>query len=112
MSSVPFDPKPVQASDPVSVDALLPPAMAVRAEQIGVKKASLDVVSLFVLAVLAGAFISLGAIFATTVSAGGIAIRAADGSAAFSTGLPYGVVRLLTGLVFSLGLILVIVGGA
>ena len=30
----------------------------------------------------------------------------------FSTGLPYGVTRLLTGLVFSLGLILVIVGGA
>jgi formate/nitrite transporter len=67
---------------------------------------------MFMLAVLAGAFISLGAIFATTVSAGSMAITTATGEAAFSTGLPYGVTRLLAGLVFSLGLILVIVGGA
>jgi formate transporter FocA len=92
--------RPVGASESISVDALLPPAMAARAEQIGVKKSMADALSLFVLAVLAGAFISLGAIFATTVSAG------AAGA------LPYGVARLLTGLVFSLGLILVIVGGA
>ena len=38
--------------------------------------------------------------------------HSADGAAAFSAGLPYGVVRLLTGLVFSVGLILVVVGGA
>jgi formate/nitrite transporter len=55
--------------------------------------------TVFVLAVLAGAFIALGAIFATTVAAGG-------------SDLPYGVVRLLTGLAFSLGLILVVVAGA
>jgi formate transporter len=37
----------------------------------------------------------------------------ADGVRAFSAALPYGVVRLLADLVFSLlGLILVIVGGA
>jgi formate transporter FocA len=81
-------------------DALLPPEMAAKAAQIGVKKAHLDLVSMFVLAVLAGAFIALGAIFATTVVAG------AAGA------LPFGVTRLLAGLVFSLGLILVIVGGA
>lgn len=80
-------------------DALLPPDMAARAEEIGVKKAHLDVASMFVLAVLAGAFIALGAIFATTVLAG-------------SGALPYGVARLLAGTVFSLGLILVLVGGA
>ena len=63
------------------------------------REGRLDAVSLFVLAVLAGAFISLGAIFATTVSAG--------------TGdLAFGLVRLMAGLAFSLGLILVIVGGA
>jgi formate transporter FocA len=73
--------------------------MAAKAEQIGVKKAHLPAISMFVLAVLAGAFIALGAIFATTVSAG-------------AAGLPYGVARLLAGVVFSLGLILVIVGGA
>src|SRR5262249_4763156 len=54
----------------------------------------------FVLAVLAGAFIALGAVFSTTVSAGG------------STAMPYGIVRLVSGIAFSLGLILVIVGGA
>ena len=48
-------------------DAVLPPEMAARAEDVGVRKARLDAVSLFALAVLAGAFISLGAIFATTV---------------------------------------------
>jgi formate transporter len=81
-------------------DALLPAEMAAKAEQIGVKKAHLDPISMFVLAVLAGAFIALGAIFSTTVVAG-----AGDA-------LPYGVTRLLAGLVFSLGLILVIIGGA
>jgi formate/nitrite transporter len=73
--------------------------MALRAEASGVKRASTDPITLLVLGVLAGAFISFGAIFATTVGAG-------------ATALPYGVVRLLMGLVFSVGLILVIVGGA
>lgn len=80
------------------IDALLPPEMAAKAEMVGVKKAALPFGSMFALAVLAGAFIGLGAIISTTVVAG-------------ST-LPYGVTRLLAGLVFSLGLILVIVGGA
>ena len=96
----------------IQIDALLPADMAAKAEAIGVKKASLNAVSMFALAVLAGAFISLGAVFATTLSAGSLATAAADGAAAFSTGLPYGITRLLAGLAFSLGLILVIVGGA
>lgn len=77
----------------------MPATMAVRAEESGIKRASTDPTTLFVLSVLAGAFISFGAIFATTVSAG-------------AAGLPYGVVRLLTGLVFSTGLLMVIIGGA
>ncbi len=96
----------------VTFDAIMPADMAARAEEGGVRKASSDVLTLFVLSVLAGAFISLGAIFATTVSAGSIAVASADGASAFSGALPYGLVRLLTGLAFSLGLILVIVGGA
>ena len=80
------------------IDALLPEEMAKRAEYIGMRKADMPVFSVFVLAILAGAFISLGAIFATTVAAG--------------DSLPYGITRLLTGLVFCLGLILVVVGGA
>jgi formate transporter FocA len=83
----------------IHLDALLPADMAAKAEQIGVKKAHLNPVSMLVLAILAGAFISLGAVFSTTVVAG-------------VGEMPYGVMRLLAGLVFSLGLILVIVGGA
>jgi formate transporter len=83
-----------------SFDALLPAEMAEKAELSGVRKATLDIPSSFTLAVLAGAFIALGAVFATTVVAGG------------SGTLPYGVLRLLAGTVFSLGLILVLVAGA
>ena len=96
----------------IRIDALLPAEMATRAEYLGVRKAEMPAFKMFALAILAGAFISLGAIFATTVSAGSMAVTLPDGSAAFSAGLPYGVVRLLSGLVFSLGLILVVVGGA
>jgi formate transporter len=96
----------------VTFDAIMPATMAARAEDVGVKKASLDSLTLLVLSVLAGAFIALGAVFATTVSAGSIGILSADGTPVLSARLPYGVVRLLTGLAFSLGLILVIVAGA
>jgi formate transporter len=96
----------------VTFDAILPATMAARAEESGVKRISTDPVTLLVLSVLAGAFIAFGAVFATTVGAGSVAITAADGAAGFSAALPYGVVRLLTGVVFSLGLILVAVGGA
>ena len=88
------------------------PRWRVRAEQTGVRRASMDVLTLFVLSVLAGAFISFGAIFATTVTAGSISIGPAGDGAAMTAALPYGIARLLTGLVFSVGLILVVVGGA
>jgi len=96
----------------IRIDALLPQEMATRAEYLGVRKAEMPFLKMFMLSVLAGAFIALGAIFATTVSAGGMTITTSSGEAAFSTGLPFGVTRLLSGLVFSLGLILVVVGGA
>lgn len=85
----------------IRIDALLPAEMAIRAELLGVRKAETPAFRMFMLAVLAGAFIALGAIFATTVSAG-----------LASAGWPYGIIRLLSGFVFCLGLILVIVGGA
>jgi formate/nitrite transporter len=99
-------------NEQIAFDALLPPAMGAKAEDLGVKKANLRADNMFVLGILAGAFIGIGAIFATTVSAGAITIRDAAGTAGFLTGLPYGFTRLLAGLVFSTGLILVIVGGA
>jgi len=96
----------------VTFDAVMPHALAHRAEESGVKRISTDPLILFVLSVLAGAFIAFGAIFATTVSAGSIAVTASDGTGSLSATLPYGVVRLLTGLAFSLGLILVALAGA
>ncbi len=93
-------------------DALVPAEMAAKAEAIGIKKAKLPFSNTLLLAILAGAFIGVGAIFATTVSAGSIAIKDPTGATSFATALPYGVISLLKGLTFSLGLILVVVGGA
>ena len=73
--------------------------VARKAATVGVAKVAMPRLNVFVLAVLAGAFIALGADFATTVMAG-------------SSQLPFGVARLLGGLAFSLGLILVVVAGA
>ena len=80
------------------VDSLVPAEVARKAETLGVEKATAPVLKLFVLGILAGSFIALGAIFATTITAG--------------DGLSFGLSRLLGGLVFSLGLILVILAGA
>jgi len=96
----------------IRIDALLPAEMATRAEYLGVRKAEMPFLRMFMLAGLAGAFIAMGAVFATVVAAGAIPVMDASGAPAFSASLPYGVVRLLAGLVFSLGLILVVVGGA
>jgi formate transporter len=82
----------------ITIDAVPPPEMAERMENIGVKKANLDFWSMFALAVLAGSFIGLGAEFCTLVIT--------------DSGLGFGLNKLLGGLVFSLGLILVVVAGA
>ncbi len=79
-------------------DAYQPSQIARRVEEMGVAKARADALTLFVLAVLAGAFIALGALFFMVVSTG-------------ST-LGFGVTRLLGGLSFCLGLVLVVIGGA
>ncbi len=84
----------------IRIDALLPAEMARRAEYIGERKAEAPALQVFALSLMAGAFIAFGAIFATTTATGASGI------------LSYGVTKLLTGLVFCLGLVLVIVGGA
>ncbi|OGO51710.1 MAG: formate transporter FocA [Chloroflexi bacterium RBG_16_68_14] len=88
---------PEEISGP-SFDPLLPPQMAAACEDVGVRKATMNIVSLAVLAGLAGAFISLGAMLFTVTVA--------------SSDLGYGPTRLLGGAAFSLGLILVVIGGA
>ena len=80
------------------IDSLLPSEMATQAESIGVAKAGFSVSKTLVLAMLAGAFIAFGSIFFTTVTT--------------ASSLPFGITRLIGGLCFSLGLVLVIVGGA
>jgi len=72
--------------------------MAEKAEQTGVFKVKQDELKTGFLAILAGAFIAFGAVFATLVTTG--------------SDLPYGVTKLLGGVAFSLGLILVVIGGA
>jgi formate transporter len=81
-----------------SGDAFPPPEIARKIERLGVAKAHADTLTLLTLAVLAGAFISLGAV---------LFIVATTGST-----LGVGPTRVLGGVGFSLGLILVVVAGA
>jgi formate/nitrite transporter len=79
-------------------DAHAPHEIARKVESLGVAKARTDALTLLALSMLAGAFISLGALFYTVV------VTQAQ--------LGFGVVRPLGGLSFSLGLVLVVVAGA
>ena len=88
----------------VKIDGLIPSEIALKAENVGVAKGNLPLLKKFLLSILAGAFISLGAIFCTTVITG----NGANGAIA----LPFGIMKLLGGVVFCLGLILVVVAGA
>ncbi len=85
----------------IQIDAFPPAKMASRMEDVGVTKAGLRADTMFVLAMLAGGFIACGAIFATLATTG---LAAA--------GMGFGLVKLLGGLVFCLGLIAVVVAGA
>ena len=82
----------------LTVDAYAPREIAHRIETLGVTKARSDTVSVLILALLAGAFIALGALFFMVV-----VTRPVGG---------FGTTRLAGGVAFSLGLILVVVGGA
>ena len=79
-------------------DAYAPKEIAERVQTVGVTKARLPLLTQLMLGILAGGFIGLGALYFTVV--------ASDSSLSFA------VSRLLGGLVFSLGLILVVVAGA
>ena len=83
------------------LDAYAPAQIAMRVREVGVTKAAMPVLTMFALAVLAGAFIALGALFYTvTMTTGNEAA------------VPFGLLRLAGGVTFSLGLVLVVVGGA
>ena len=82
----------------LGIDHYSPAEIADRIEAAGVGKARLPFLKLFALGLLAGAFIGLGAMYYTIVAA--------------DHALPFAIGRLLGGLVFSLGLVLVVITGA
>jgi formate transporter len=79
-------------------DGFTPAEIARLVETRGVAKANASVLNTFVLAVLAGAFIALGAVLSTVIGTGSTA--------------GFGITRLLSGIGFSMGLVLVVVAGA
>lgn len=85
-------------SELFSFDVYAPREIAQRVETVGVTKARMAAVPLLMLGVLAGAFIGLGAMFFVLVRS--------DATLGFATA------QVLGGLVFSLGLLLVVVAGA
>ena len=82
----------------INSDAYAPAEMAKRVEAAGIKKATMPLLQTIVLGVLAGVFISFGAMLYTLVMTG--------------NELGFGPGRWLGGIAFSLGLILVLIGGA
>jgi formate/nitrite transporter FocA (FNT family) len=80
------------------IDAYIPAQMAARVEMAGITKGNLDFFSAFTQSMMAGSFIGLGAVFFTFVI--------------HDSSLSSGLTKLIGGLVFSLGLILVIITGA
>jgi formate/nitrite transporter len=82
----------------LGLDAYSPREISEKIQSVGVTKARLTFLQTAMLGVLAGAFIGCGALYYTLVAA--------------DTTLGFAATRVMGGLVFSLGLILVVVGGA
>ncbi|PSV44104.1 formate/nitrite transporter family protein [Photobacterium indicum] len=85
-------------ADMYGFDAFSPKQIAEKVDKIGVAKARLPLLSMVMLGILAGVFIGLGGLYYTLVKS--------DPSLGFATQ------QVVGGLVFSLGLLLVIVAGA
>lgn len=84
----------------LNLNSLSPSEMAEKAEQVGISKSKNPFWKTFLLGFLGGAFIAFGAMFSTIVSTG------------MAPAMPFGLIRLLAGLSFCLGLILVVIAGA
>lgn len=80
------------------IDAYSPAQMAARVEKAGITKGNMDFTTMFVLAIMAGVFISFGAVLCTFVIT--------------NSPLSDGFTKLMGGLVFCIGLILVVIAGA
>lgn len=86
------------SSEMFGFDAFSPREIAAKVETLGVGKARLPLGTMWMLAMLAGAFIGLGALYFTLVRS--------------DPTLGFAVAQVLGGLMFSLGLLLVVVAGA
>lgn len=80
------------------VDAFTPAEVAEKVKTIGVDKATMALFPLVILSLMAGAFIAFGAMYYT------VAIT--------DSGMSYGLSKIVGGLTFTLGFILVVVAGA
>ena len=91
-----------QASPPqppiFSLNAYSPAEIKEAVEKVGVKKTNLPFLASLMLAVIAGGSIGLGALYYTIIVS--------------DPGLSFAAARVMGGLVFSLGLVIVLVGGA
>jgi formate transporter len=92
------DRAPVPQPPIFNLNAYSPAEIKEAVEKVGVKKANLPLQASFMLAIVAGGSVGLGALYYTIV--------ASDAELSFAT------IRVVGGLVFSLGLALVLVGGA
>jgi len=81
-----------------TTDCRPPAEMALKMESVGVTKANGNIWNISLLGILAGFFIGLGAMFATLVTT--------------DIQIGFGLTKLVGGVVFSLGLILVVIAGA
>lgn len=82
------------------MDALTPAEITAKAEEVGYKKATGKFSHTLISGILAGMYIAFGAVFSIT-SISGLAGH-----------VPFGIIKVIAGLAFSLGLILVMVAGA
>src|SRR5258708_19597194 len=92
------DQAPVPQPPIFNSNAYSPAEIKEAVEKVGVKKANLPLQASFMLAIVAGGSIGLGALYYTII--------ASDAELSFAT------IRVVGGLAFSLGLALVLVGGA
>ena len=92
------EPAPASQLPIFNLNAYSPAEIKEAVEKIGVKKIRIPALASFMLAMVAGGSIGLGALYYTIV--------ASDSAMSFAA------IRMLGGLAFSLGLVLVLVGGA
>ena len=92
------DPRKTRPHPVASADAHPPQMIARLVEEVGVRKANLALPQMVMLGFLAGAFIAFGGMLSTVVLS--------------DSGLGVGLTRWMAGIAFSLGLVLVVVGGA